>query len=171
VELLVDPKTTRLELGGIDVANSIFGLRVRADGAERTVYEPSEVFSVLVMIGAAAEAKEKVEAYREVQPDAVKTIEKLARAFGRANPVCTSDDQLTSIFSHYTWEKIERRLLEADVVRAEFRSTKGPKKTFLRRQVNIDELMQGLRRDATVPSSVFRFWNEIERDFPTKGSH
>ena len=161
-DVTVDPSTTRLELVGIDPARDVFGLRVWRAGQTETVYDPQVVIDTLVACGTISAPLPPV-ARRSVPERHVRLLERFIRAYARANPVCTSDDRLRTLFSDRDWPFLEELLVRHGVVTAEKRAARGPQKTFLRRQVLPDEIMAGARADARVPDPVRRFWDDLER--------
>ena len=161
-EVTLDPKRTRLEIRGIDPASQIFGLRVWNPEGIKNVYDPEEIRNVLVACGTVpAEAPPAPK--RKVPVPRIRLLEKLVRAYGRANPVCTSDDNLRALFGDSSWPAIERLLVQHGVVLPETRNTGGRPKVFLRRQVLPEEIMSGARRDAKVPPQVRQFWDAMEK--------
>lgn len=161
-EIIVDPKRTKLELRGIDPGSQVYGLRVWAADGTKNVYEPEEILKVLVACGTVPAQTTPVPQW-QVSTQRIRLLERLVRAYGRANPVCTSDDNLRSLFGDPGWPAIERLLVEHGVASRESRNTGGRPKVFLRRQVLPDEIMAGARKDAKVPQQVREFWDALEK--------
>lgn len=160
-EVLVDPEHTHLELAGLEPVTQVVGLRAYGEGGRETIYEPERLQRVLVKCGAvsadAAEPRSRRLAERPLD-----LLERLMRAYGRANPVCTADDNLRTLFEDPKWEDLEKLLVRHDIVKPERRTTGGQPKTFLRRQFLPDQIMAGLTPGADVPQPVAQFWDAME---------
>ena len=164
LEVLVDPKQTRLELVGLDVDQQVVGLRTV--GTPEVIFHPDELRAVLVQVGAAQPQASAGPQLRRVNEPQLTTLERFVRAYNRCNPVCTGDDNMKGVFQDQDWPTIQRLLLDSGVVTREDKATGGRPKTFLRRQVQPQEIMHGLNRNASVPRQVSVFWDEFERRFP-----
>ena len=166
-EVVVDPETTRLELSGLDVGVEVVGVRVPKEGGGlRTIFDPIETYEVLAKVGAVApRPAAEVPVYR-VQKKVVALLESAVNAFRRCNPICTADDKLQNVFGERRWADVQKALVDSGVVRIEIRSARGPKKTFLRRQVLPELIAAGARRDANVPADVKALWRTLEDRFP-----
>jgi hypothetical protein len=162
-EVTVDPEFTRLEIRGVDLRESVFGLRTIDGDRLQQVFDPVQVAQVLVACGALPEEPSNLRMW-DVPPASLQLVERLMRAYGRANPVCKSDPHLAVIFDHPGWPLLERLLLENSIVELEIRAAGGPRKEFLRRRIVPDELLAGLRKDARVPPNVRGFWAALERE-------
>lgn len=165
-EIIVDPQATRLELAGIDVSSEIIGLRVRHHGLIGGVYDPHEVYRILVACGTIPEstAASVVTTIRAVPEGYLTLLEKLVRAYTRTNPICTHDDLRKGIFRDAYWPLLERLLLRNGVVTLENRAASGRRKPFLRRQFLPEEIMAGADRNSAVPKQVRAFWDELEQE-------
>lgn len=167
-EVLIDPQHTRLEFEGLNVAEGVVGLRVTDNNDIRVVYDPTETYQLLTEIGAAKPLPGLAIPRRNVDGEIMELLQRFVRAFNRANPVCTADDAMRSVFSHPNWKDLEKLLRDSAVVTFETRPTKGQHKQFLRRQVLAEEIMAGAHPDAPVPDSVRDFWSALERRFPAE---
>lgn len=165
-EIIVDPQATRLELSGIDVSSEIIGLRVRYHGLIGGVYDPREVYRILVACGTIPKstAASVATTIRAVPNGYLTLLEKLVRAYTRTNPICTHDDLRKGIFRDASWPLLERLLLRNGVVTVENRAASGRRKPFLRRQFLPEEIMAGADRNAAVPKQVRAFWDELEQE-------
>jgi hypothetical protein len=160
-EVIVDPEVTRLELAGLEPASQVTGLRQRVDGIINPVYDPGHVEALLQRCGAVPLDHEPIPGRRVAEGD-LRLLERLARAYGRANPVCTSDGAMRETCNDRRWPRIQRLLEKHEIVNAETRDASGPSKVFLRRRVRPELLMMGLRKDADVPANIRMFWDELE---------
>lgn len=165
-EPLINLETTTIQISGVSLANEVFGIRVVAESGVQTIYDPVEIQNVLVRIGLTSPGESRSGAGRQVKREEFALIEKLVRAYKRSNPVCTGDDTLASIFLHSSWPDVELMLLESGVATLERRATSGTPKPFLRRQVQPEQIMLGVWRDAEVPVEVAKFWDAMEAAFP-----
>jgi hypothetical protein len=162
VNVTVDPSRTRLELQGLDVDRQVIGLNILdKDGLEAT-YDPAKIRACLQKVGVPGIDISTSSDKRNVPPSVVALLQRFARAYLRANPVCTADDGLQKIFGDPEWEDIQQELIDAGVVTQEFRAGRGPRKLFLRRQVLPEEILTGMNREAPAPASVRRFWDRLE---------
>lgn len=162
-EVAVDPQVTRLELRGVDPATDVFGLRLRRDSATEVVFDPDEVLAVLADCGT-VERPEQPAPRWAISESYLSVVQRLMNAYRRANPVCTSDDNLRQLFRDSSWPRVQRLLIQHRLVTEESRATGGRPKMFLRRQVGADDLLAGLRKDAKVPANVRSFWEALERE-------
>lgn len=160
-EVLVDPQYTRLELEGLQAFTQVVGLRAFGEGSTNTIYDPLTLKDLLVKCGALPASPEQTIS-RELAEAPLRLMDKLIRAYGRANPVCTADDNLRSLFLDPDWEALEELLVRHRIVTKEKRTTGGPPKTFLRRQFLPEQIMAGLTLDADVPRPVRQFWDAVE---------
>lgn len=160
-EVSVDLSSTQLELTGLDPSLHLVGLRVRDGDFEEVFYDPSKIRAALIKIGAASD-NEKVEAPLAIPESVQLLVERLARAYKRANPICTADDFMRQTFGDHRWPTIQSLLIRTGVVTEETRNTSGSKKVFLRRQVLPEEILAGLDRRAPVPDPVRNFWTLME---------
>lgn len=153
--------TTRLELKGIRVPADVAGIQSLTDEGGVTIYDPQEVRRILALCGAPIGAdidRDK----RQVPSETVALLERLMRAYERANPICDGDDHLQWLSRDRRWPKLRKLLLEYGVVTLDRRHASGRPKEFLRRQFLPDEIMKGATRTGTVPSRIARFWDAVE---------
>ena len=154
----VGPGTTRLELEGLDVSH-VIGLRV-----PETVYDPSAVAATLKECGAPTPGLDQAIGSGAPSPY-VDLVERLVRAYRRANPVCTEDPALAGLLGDPKWAVVERLLVEHEIVTKEHRATSGRPKTFLRRRVKPEQLMSGRNGGVNgVPRIVRSFWRALESE-------
>ena len=159
----VGPGTTRLELEGLDVSH-VIGLRV-----PETVYDPSAVAATLKECGAPTPGLDQAIGSGAPSPY-VDLVERLVRAYRRANPVCTEDPALAGLLGDPKWAVVERLLVEHEIVKKEHRATSGRPKTFLRRRVKPEQLMSGRNGGVNgVPRAVRSFWRALESETVTEG--
>jgi hypothetical protein len=167
-DVVVDPGFTRLEFEDLDVATAILGLRIREGDVVKAIYDPKELRALLAACGAVPPPPEGMESERAIAAPYYELVKKLCRAYGRTNPVCTSDDNLRHLFKSQRWPAIEKRLVQHGIVTVETRPTGGPQKRFLRRQFLPEQIMSGADRESQVPEKIRGFWDTMEADFPTR---
>jgi len=166
-EVTVDPAVTRLELVGLDPAAQIQGLRRVAKGAIEAIYDPDDLANVLIACGALPPAANTTTQTRPIRVDVVEIVQRLARAYNRANPVCVEDGQLKHhLFDHDDWPTVRRLLLQHAIVVSEVRPTHGRPKEFLRRQFLPEQIMSGASHFQSAPPGVTKFWDALEHQFP-----
>ena len=161
-EVILDSKYTRLELRGLDPRINVIGLRVLGQNMTVPIYEPEEVLNILIACGA-IERPAVPMPLRKVPEKRIRVLSRFMRAYNRANPLCTSDENLRSIFGDVEWPILQSLLLEYRIVTTENKDTGGRRKLFLRRQVLPEEFMAGMRTDASVPAQVRQFWEALEK--------
>ena len=161
MEVIIDPKATRLEMVGLDPRANVLGLRVLSQDSIESVFTPEDVLKALQAVGAVADT-EAPSPRRKISNQTIELVERFVRAYKRANPICTSDDFMRGVFSSHEWPRIQKHLITSGVVTEESRATSGSKKSFLRRQVLPEEIMAGLDPAAVVPAPVKSFWSSLE---------
>jgi hypothetical protein len=166
-EPLIDRKSTKLGLTGLDPRVSIRGLRVVIGGEAMPVFTPEEILALLRECGAPIGLEaEDVSYRRNVSVSVVRLLEKLAMVYSSRNPVCLVDDNLKRLFGAPEWARIEKLLIGEGLANREHRPTGGAPKDFLRKHFLPGEFMSGLDSRAIVPPAVRRFWELVETEFP-----
>jgi hypothetical protein len=134
----------------------------------RQIYDPIEIKAELALRGLPVAQLKADDDARSVSTPIVELIEKFARAYQKRNPVCVDEELLSGIFGNRDWPVIQKLLISCDLVREETRATNGPRRSFLRRMVNYQDIPAGRRRDAKVPIAIHNFWDAVEKKFPAK---
>lgn len=155
VEPRIDPKVTRLEIRGLEV-NGVSGLET----PDTKTYDPAMIREVLAECGLYVPPR-PLKPEPIVDPEIVGLMQRLMRAYGRANPVCLQDPRLQSLFRAPKWREIEAGLLRHSIVEKETRPTKGQKKEFLRRRLRPDQIMAGLGDGEEAEPGVRAFWRSF----------
>ena len=156
-EPIVSPEETRLELRGLD-AVQVTGIRTRGE----TVYAPGGVAEIMKRCGASIPLDSQHHSVPRVSEEYLKLLDRLMRAYRRANPICMDDDHLTSLFKNSKWKSLERMLVDHDLVRKEHRQKGGRKSIFLRRQFLPNDFMSGQK--SGVDERIRRFWKALEQE-------
>lgn len=158
--LLFEPRvaksSTRLELRGLVLAD-VMGIRVVPG---ELTYDPSIIAATLKACGTSLREDEQ-EIGPHVAADCIQLLEQLMRAYRRANPICKGDPNLKGIFAHPNWIRVERLLIEHDLVEKKRRATKGKPKDFLRRRFLPEQLMSGLSQRTDADARIQAFWREL----------
>lgn len=160
IEPVISQNGTRLELKGLDGPDSVSGIVVLQDRGKRVAYAPKEVSSILRICGAPI-ASENEDA-REISDGTMELLNKLMRAYGRANPVCEADPDLKVVFNDPAWPMIEGLLIEHGLIKEENRQAGGSPKRFFRRRFLPENLMGGASKSGSPDSSIARFWDDLE---------
>ena len=157
----VEPKlgdSTRLDAQGISL-EQFFGIR-KPNG--ETIYEPSAIAANLVECGASIPNESIQSGKRNIPVQYIEVLERLMRAYGRSNPVCKGDDNLSGIFQNSAWEVVEKLLVDQELVVSEIRRAGGPRKTFFRRRFSTKQFMAGVNRNSKVDRRIQEFWQALE---------
>ena len=163
--LLLEPRvkvgSTRLELAGLRVPEDVLGLQELRDAAIRKVYSPREISCILRNCGASV-APINDDGTRKVASEYLSLLERLLRAYERANTVCDGDRHLSSLFDDPHWVELRKLLVDHGIVRQESRPTSGRPKIFFRRQFLPEEIMKGESRVNRAEPQIGRFWDALE---------
>ena len=172
--LLVEPRvkvnSTRLELNGLRVPADISGLQKLNDTGK--TYDPNEIARVLGECGARVETQNNEDIHDEsndfmdVPNEFIDLLEKLTRAYNRANPICISGDEpnLRKLFNAPQWPALQTLLKKHGIVKQEQRESSGRRKEFLRSQFPPVEIMSGARKSGNVDPQIARFWDALEAE-------
>lgn len=152
---------TRLELKGIRVPDDVSGIQSLTEKGGVTIYDPQEVTRILALCGAPVKSNVGQDK-RDVSDATMALLERLMRAYERANPICDGDDHLQKSFRDEQWPKLRKALIEYGVVRVDKRQAAGGRKEFLRRQFPPDEIMRGAIKASPVQTQIAQFWDAIE---------
>lgn len=160
---LVRPGSTCLELNGLKV-EQVSGIRVPG---KETTYDPLDIEGVLSRCGAPilSEAS-RFAPDAEVAPVYRKLVERLTRAYRRANPVYVDRDELPLLFKNPAWPTVEQLLVEHGLVKRETRHPSGPRTVALRRRFLSEKLMSGLNANADVDRRIRAFWRALASEPP-----
>ena len=156
-EVKVSEISTRLELAGLDPDRDVAGIWL----AERNslVYSPAQILKTLTACG--TPVPERPAAQAQPPEELSELIERLMRAYRRANPICTADNALKNLFGHPRWSELEAALIKHGIVTRETRGTGGRSKQFLRRQFLPEQIMAGLAGRVDVDPDITEFWQEL----------
>lgn len=158
VEPRLDPERMRLDLRGLSTGE-VHGIRLPGGGG--SAYDPEVVRETLRRCGAAVVYPPPGSAPR-VDPGVVLLMERLAAAFGRANPLCLQDEGLQEVFGAAEWLQVKQRLLRHEIAVLEKRETRREPMEFLRRRFRPEQIMAGLDGAAEVDPRIELFWKSLE---------
>ena len=161
LEPMVKVGSTRLELNGLHVPGEVIGVRVLNDEGASTIYAPERIAHILGDCGAQVEMRHS-ESQRDVSAELLELLQRLMRAYERANPVCEGDQHLSKLFGNPHWSALRGLLVEHGIVKRESRPTSGRSKEFLRRQFSPDAIMSGADRTYHNEPRIARFWDALE---------
>lgn len=161
IEPRVRPGSTRLELRGLTVGQ-VTGIYLQHDGSPGVSYDPSVVAEALKECGAPVPTDPRGPSGPKVSSDYRELLERLMRAYHRANPLCIGDQNLKGIFDDPEWETLERLLIRHSLVSKEPRTTKGQTTLFLRRKFLPERLMSGLNEGMVADDRIRGFWRDLE---------
>ena len=162
--MMIEPRVssnTRLEFHGLDPGAHVQGLHL-VNGAGNVLYDPDEVAKAIADRG--GPVPEDGNGRIRVNQSYLQLVERLMRAYGRANPVCEDDPRHKTVFSDRNWPAVRDLLLRYGIVTAETRPTKGRPKRFLRRRFPPAEIMAGLRESASTTLAIRQFWRELAEE-------
>lgn len=174
-----DCSFTRCRFGDIhmDGASSLSGSVIRDCefnsldvGGERTYFAPEEIAEILSRAGArlavAAPPPPPPVAQIRTRDDVVECVGRFVRASQRTTIVSVDDmeEQCGSVIA----KAVSRSGLESGVLREDVRSASGPRKTFVRFEVDRSLLLRG-GTERTRNAAIDAFWDELRRRFPVRG--
>ncbi len=154
---------TLLDIAGLAWEQDVVGLRwSSADEAIQLVFDPSDMRERLAMVGLPS-AIDASEDNREwpITPDDLEMLLGLARAYGRANPVCEADRWIAPYVTRPGWKSLTKALVDSGVVTEESRSARGSRKRFFRCHVLPQELVSGRLVSADVDPRVRELWSTL----------
>ena len=147
--LLMEPRvkigSTRLELNGLRVPTEVIGIHLLSDEGNTTIYAPEKITRILEQCGAFVEMKDEDD-IRKVSDELLELLQKLMRAYERANPLCEADDNRQRLFGDRHWSTLRDLLIEHGIVKRESRQSSGTAKQFFRRQFSPEQIMSGASR-------------------------
>ena len=158
---LLDVKTTRLELNGLQVPGNVFGVSKRTRKGTENIYDPGKVLRLVADCGATVDLNIEKDR-RNVSSDTMVLMERLMHAYDRANPVGDGDDHLSDVFRDYRWRKLRKLLIEHGIVKIDRKSASGSPKEFLRRLFLPEQIMSGASRASDAPPQIVHFWDDLE---------
>ena len=153
----ISGRSTKLELKGLDPIRDVVGIW----SAERRdlVYSPDQVLEILKECGVSIPERSAPDS--RPPAEICELMERLMRAYRRANPICTADNTLRSLFRDPNWPGLRDALLEHGVVTQETRGTGGKRKEFLRRQYLPEQIMAGIGGRQDVDAHIAEFWRDL----------
>jgi hypothetical protein len=158
---LVDAKT-KLGIAGLETKDFL-GIRFASGSEVQSIYDPYVLVERLLELGLPSLKGIDKPRVRAIDSGVMDIVERIARAFGKCNPICLQDDYLQHIFTQTKWQDILAIGLETEIFRLEKRPANGPRRKFLRRLVRPEDLIAGAIVGADVPENVNRFWNKVEK--------
>jgi len=163
--LLMEPRvkigSTRLELQGLRIPSDVLGIEALSDGGVETIHAPQRIAHLLGECGAPVQ-RQDAGSERYISEEMQELLQRLMRAYERANPLCDGDQNLQKLFGDPHWHTLRKLLIEHGIVKSENRPASGHQKEFLRRQLSPDAIMSGAIRTRDTEPRVARFWDALE---------
>lgn len=162
--LFVEPQLRRggtvMQIDGLGVEH-VIGLRIVGVG---TVYDPEVIASALAKCGAWGDRVEQAGegAKSRIPQTYINLLERLMRAYRKANPVSLNDDNLRTLFEDEKWQVVEELLLSNLLIKKEVRHPSGRSIEVLRRQFLPEQFMAGLSAEHEVSPNIRKFWHDLE---------
>ena len=153
--------STRLDLIGINPSSDFRGVRTADSGS--LIYDPVKINELLAKCGISIPIVESSTS-RYPAPAFRELMERLMRAYQRANPICTADETLSNLFNDNDWPSLQAALVRHGIVKEETRGTGGKNKQFLRRQYLPEQIMAGIGGRQDIESHIANFWNDLPRN-------
>ncbi len=166
VEPRLSPDTTRLEIKGLQTSQ-VIGLKLWSKERLEEVYDPVEIEEILRRCGAPIPQLSQPE--RRAVPEKMRgLLERVVRAYGKRNTICTSDENLTkAIFGQPEWMKLRGLLEGHEIIKPVEKSagsSGGRNKEFLRLQVLQSQLMRGETEQTDIDPRIRRLWDDLRRN-------
>ena len=155
---VVDPKSTRLNLGGLDEESPILQVeRMGVQGSE-PVYDADLKEEILTAIGARPRNSSLISRF-SVDNDVIQLVTVLCRAFDEMNPVGDKHYRYSTVFGHKKWKQVRNALIETELVRVDSpRPSAGPRQQFYRRNFSTAVLLKALNVEQEGERNVDDFW-------------
>lgn len=163
MERLVVSSGSRLDVEGVVALENLLSIVDASSGEE--MFDPVEIRSFLRQARMPGMADQPVvfDGYSEEAKDRIRLLGRLNVAYRRSNPVCvdSEDRRNRNIFRHPDWQEIEDLLVDCHIVRRERRDTSGSSREFLRRRVDLDQLIR-MQADRDLPAGYLGdFWRAM----------
>lgn len=128
---------------------------------DRSFYSPREIAERITLLGAKFDAAELIKEHvlaDDISTDVVEVVEKLIRASHKGWDICVEEfvEKWGSL-----GEKVIEEGLQAGILRAWNRDVGGPRRHFVRFQVDRNLLLTSLR-DAKVDPTIEKFWRAVQ---------
>lgn len=142
--VLIDRESTRLEIDGVEVSRDISGLQFEdEEGVMELTYDPTVVRDLAINVGLVEESPP--ESRFDVRPEVVERVEKICRAFRKANSIGSNHTRFGVLFTDDLGRDVAAVLLaEGLVVEDAQKQTGGGAQTFLRKRFDEADLMGAL---------------------------
>jgi hypothetical protein len=154
---------TRLDISGLRDHSVVSSVVV--DGVE--VFAPIAIEEALAAFGAPAGAggRRLTESHElgRTGKELSDLVHKVARVFRRTTLIAADgrEQHLRSVYRDRQWELLLRLLTETEVVKTEIRAVSGPRRTFLRLAVSLDDLLRAETLVVLPDSPVGDFWRQV----------
>lgn len=141
--VLIDPASTRLELHGLDPTTDVSGIQYEEGGLIDLTFDPVRVSEILTSVGILEKVTDGPRL--PVRPEVLNRVERLARAFRKANPIGVNHTRFGSLFTDSLGQNVVGTLVRHGLIAIDSpRQTRGPSQTFYRKRFDEAELMGAL---------------------------
>lgn len=162
-DLLVDPDTTRFDLGSDGATVDVQGVRVATEGGIQSEYEVARLTAVLRQVGLAA--VDEVAPLYSVDPAAVSHVGAIAHAYEQVNPIGTAHTRVGHLLNPD--DRVTRRavklLEECGLIEEVKKATSGRPQRFYKKRFASAKLMEGLWAPTGV-SEIDEFWRLLSEE-------
>ena len=160
IEPKIGTESTRLELSGLRPDYHVMGVEKLSATSSYTIFDPTEILQIFASCGAPVSTGFGSDVW-EVTPEVLDLLNRLMRAYARANPLCEADHTLRSLFRNDKWKDLRNLLVKHGIVKVETRSMSGVKKDFLRRKFSPSRIMAGRTKANRIDPQIARFWESL----------
>ncbi len=150
----------RMQLTGLIPGKNLYSL-IDVETSEE-IFSPNSMKRLLHRAGVPGMAEEPAMIhYSETAQKHIDLLQGIVSKYRQSNLLCLQDDRLFRLFKNPFWPSLRRLLVEHKIVEEEYRQTSGSKKTFLRRNVSLTDLMRLEGEVELPPSPLGNFWRAL----------
>ena len=160
-EVRVDPNSTVLDLRGLEPSKHVLGLDISDAHMGQTTYDLTTIIQVLKDCGMKSIGDIGAQRIRPVNPNIVRIMDRLMRAFRRSNPISTADRQVRRIITDRDWEGLLEALIRHRIVEQIHRPIKRRQIVYYRCRLPASQVMMGQAQSGEVMPEVAEFWRSL----------
>ena len=154
--------STRGEIGitGLVPGENLYCVVDVANGQE--IFSPNEMKRLLQTAGMPGMEEERpLVTYSKRAQDVIDLLQRVLRWYRQSNLLCLEDGQLIRVFQDQSWPILHELLVQHQIVTEETRATSGSRKTFLRYQVSLSDMMLLEPTPNLPPGNLGDFWRAL----------